>query len=293
MSTHYNQKYAQKSNNECYSGHRCGLFKKCDNCNRIRQARLCDITELASRFSPRATYAVVMPFGKGQNQETIRKLKTNLTRKLRKSTNGIMTSIETSANDALHLNLIINHDEPLSIRPFQTIAKNLNVETDIFINEISKHEIRKVSAYALKRQSIPTKGQYNGNTVNLSGNLRTMKEILQSKKMINKSPIIAITSMCHTLIDFGLEPPNEALLKMPTLQRSLDNLIYLTSQLKELDMCYSEQRGLLNKQEFAKIYNRKMGQCKKELKREKIKKSWDNRWRDLPQGISLKDNLER
>lgn len=292
MTNHYNAKNAQNKEKKCFAGQRCGLFKKCETCNKIRQARLCDITELAGRFSPRATYAVMMPFNQAQNQETVKKLKTNLTRKLRKSTNGILTSIETSANDALHLNLIINHEKPLNLKPFQTIAKNLNAEVDIFLESINKKDLRRVTAYALKKQSIPTKEQYEGNTLNLSGNLRTMKEILQSKRMIKSNPLVAITSMCNTLIKLGLEPPDEALIKQPRLQRSLENLMYLTKQVKELNVCYSETRGILTRKEFEKIYNRKLGQCKKDITRKKQNMLWDNRWRKLPKNISLKDHLE-
>ena len=288
----YNEINKKSQKRQCQPRNRCHLFKTGEPCARIRQARLCDITELASRFSSHATYAVVMPIGKAQNQNTIKKLKTNLTRKMRKSTDGLMTSIETSANDALHLNLIINSKEIITPRPFQTVIKNLGIEADIFVEKINKNDVRKVTAYSLKKQSIPTLEQYEGNTLNLSGNMKSFKQIMQSKRMIKHSPIIAITSMCNTLIKFGLEPPTKALLETPRLQRSLDNLIYLTSQLKELDMCYSEKHGLLTAKEFFRIYKRKIGQCKRDVGRKKRHLQFDNRWRKLPKGISLKEHLE-
>lgn len=292
MCNNYTEVFNNKSIKECQTGSRCGLFKTCEACNRQRQARICDIVELANRFSNRATYAVVMPFNRAQNQETIKRLKTNLTRKLRKSTDGMMVSVETSAADALHLNLILNHQEPITPIPFQIVSKNMGIDCDIFVEEIDKNQIRRVSAYALKRQSIPTKDQYDGNTANLSGNLRTMKEILQSKRMINHNPLVAITSMCNTLVALGLEPPTETLLETPRLQRSLNNLIYLSEQVKSVGLCYSEKRGLLTAKEFKIIYKRKLRQCKSDLKRKKLNMSFDERWRKLPKGISLKEHLE-
>ncbi len=94
-------------NGECRSGSRCKKYRVCEECNKIRQANIANVTELASRFSANARYSVVMPFNEGQDPQLINKLKTRITRKLRKSVDGTFISVETSANDALHLNLSV------------------------------------------------------------------------------------------------------------------------------------------------------------------------------------------
>ncbi|KAA0437933.1 MAG: hypothetical protein FXV80_06385, partial [Candidatus Thioglobus sp.] len=53
----------------CVPNNRCKKYRDCDTCNGIRQKRYCDIALLASRFSPKATYAVVMPYGDSQNPQ--------------------------------------------------------------------------------------------------------------------------------------------------------------------------------------------------------------------------------
>lgn len=289
MNYNINQNLYEKK--ECSSYNRCGLFRICEPCSRIRQSKICDITELAGRFSNHATYAVVMPVGKVKDTNIIKKLKTNLTRKMRKSTDGMMVSVETSVNDALHLNLIINSKDIITPRPFETVSKNLGIETNIFVETIQQNDIRKVSAYALKRQFIPSSDQYKGNTINMAGQVRTIKQIMQSRKMIQHQPLVAITSMSNKLIKLGLEPPTKSLLEIPRLKSSLTSLIHLVNQLDELDMCYSDKRGLLTADEFKKIYRKELGQWKRDIKKKNKKISFDNKWKKLHKGEYLKDQF--
>lgn len=282
------------TNKKCENHNRCGLFKQCEPCNRIRQARLCDVSELASRFSDRATYCVVMPFGKGQQPKLINKLKSNLRRKLRNSTNGLMTSIETSPRDALHINLIITNDKEITPKPILTTCKNLGIEADIFLEDISKNDIRNITAYALKRQSIPTLEQYDKNIVNLSGDIRTAKNIMQSYKMLKHNPLVAITSMNNSLIKMGLEPLDEVMLKTPRIQNQLNNMIFMINQLDKFQACYNNKRGLLTMHDFKKIYKQTLKAIG--LDNQKVVDMQYNprtRYRKLPNNITLSEQLHK
>lgn len=260
--TNYTGKTPQDKVKECTKHNRCGLFRLCEPCSRIRQAKLCDITELASRFSNKATYAVIMPYSKAQNPKTIQQLKTKLTRKIRKQSDGLTVSVETTANDALHLNLLINSNEAIPIKTYQDVLISSNVQADLFNEEISKNDIRKVSAYAIKKQAIPTYEQYQGNTLNLSGTVRTCKEIMQNKKMIYYNPTIAITSMNNTLKDLGLQPMDEKITEHWSVRASLTNLIHMINQIKGLGICYSNTQGIITTNQFKTLYTNKYQEWK-------------------------------
>ena len=287
-----------KSGSTCEPRNRCKKFKECEQCNRIRQAKMSDITELASRFSNRATYAVVMPHGKAQNQNTIKALKTKVTRKLRKSTDGMMVSVETSANDALHLNLIINSPGEISPRPFQTIIKNMGIEASIFVEDISKNDIRRVTSYAMKFQSLPSKEQYTGNLINLSGGVRNASDVIKSHRMGRYAPAVAVESMNLTLLEMGLEPPTEDMWLETSLVTKINKLNYMLAQLKQGDVCYHDEYGLLTKKKFEVMFKNTIENTFKEersLKRlydkPKKKRIWTTK--KLPKGISLKEFMDR
>lgn len=287
-----NRLYTDK--NECTINNRCKKYRICEHCNRARQARLCDITELASRFSPVSTYAVVMPFGGGQDEETVKSLKTKIGRKLKKSVNGAFCSIETSANDALHLNLILNSEQIITPEPIQKVVSSLGIQADIFIEQIKSSDIRKVTAYSLKRQSLPTKERYSGNLYNLTGNLRTAKNAMQSARMFRTAPAVAMVAMCKTLVDWGLTPPDNDLLQSTTFLKIAESLQFMVAQLKEFDACYSKKYGLLNSAEFEAIYRQKMKVIKMKVTKAKggIKKaSKKEKWTTyrLPKGQSLSE----
>ncbi len=100
-----------------YNTIRCKKYRICEECNKIRQANIANVTELAS-FSANARYSVVMPFNDGQDPQLINKLKTRITRKLRKS---------------------------------------------VFSEPIQSSDVRRITAYSTKIDSIPSKELYWGN----------------------------------------------------------------------------------------------------------------------------------
>jgi hypothetical protein len=239
--------YTEKEQN-CQPHKRCKNFKTCDTCNRIRQAHLSDITELASRFSNHSQYAVVMPFAEAQ--EHIKEIKTKITRKIRKSTNGAMITVESSNSNALHLNFIINSDKPLTSKPFSQTLEKMGYSGSVFIDELKKPiEVRRATAYSLKRESIPTYYQYSGNIMNTTGNLSTFKEIIHSKRMSKYNPYIKIAGLQIALKELGLP-----VLPSNTPQDQIKKIADLINQIQKLDKCYSDKYGLLSFDEFTKYY---------------------------------------
>jgi hypothetical protein len=233
-------------------------------CARIRQARFCDITQLSARFSKRAFYGVVMPFSEN-TENSIKAIKTKITRNLRKSTDGIYCSVETSINDALHLNLILTSDNQITPAPFQKVIKSLNLEADIFLDEIDKADICKVTAYASKRKSIPSNERYKGNTVNFSGNMRTMSQIMQSQRMMKHSPLIALTALNLRLQKLGFAPISQAIHKTNTMQTALDDFIDMANQFDFQKICYSKTYGILTESDFADLYSKTVGMARMEF----------------------------
>ncbi len=260
MGTLYNK------NDGCRSGSRCMKYRICEECNKIRQAQICDITELASRFSANARYSVIMPYDEGQDAQLINKLKTRITRKLRKSVDGTFISVESSANDALHLNLITLSDTDFNPLVFDRELKRLGVTGAVFSEPVQSSDVRRITAYSTKIDSIPSKELYGGNIYSTAGSVRLAGQFMQSKRMFNYAPAVAITAMCNKLIQMGLVPPSNLIQQTNTFAKMIKLLVLLAEQVDAQDICYHPTLGLLNRDEFAKFYNYSMRSCKSEIK---------------------------
>jgi len=250
MDTYYTEKLEKYKilYGNCKPYNRCKKFKTCTTCNRIRQAHLSDLTEMAGRFSKHSQYAVVMPFGDGQ--ENIKEIKTKITRKIRKSTNGAMISVESSKNQALHLNIILNSDELIKPLIFEKILENTGGGS-VFVDELHNPlDIRKATSYSSKISSIPDAKQYAGNILNTAGNIRTMKQILHSDRMMSNNPYMALASMSQAFAKIGVLPPNPA----TTPKKTIIQLTQLIEQLNIHGKCYSTKYGVLDWNGFNKIY---------------------------------------
>lgn len=234
------------------------MFKKCKFCAGIRQAQLSDIAELASRFSRHAYYSVVMPFE--QSESLVKKLKTNIIRKLRNNATGGLVSIETTANDSLHLNVIINSDNVIVPTLFNKSLKNLNTSGDVFFEEIMDGsrgvdiatQMRKITSYSLKKQSIPSNEQYRGNTANKFGNWRSITEIFHSQKIIKQNPSIAVASIVESCNRLGILLPSNS----DTSSAAVTDIVYLINQLDKFGKCYSNKHGLMSLKQFQNLYER-------------------------------------
>ncbi len=285
-------------NGECRSGSRCKKYRVCEECNKIRQANIANVTELASRFSANARYSVVMPFNEGQDPQLINKLKTRITRKLRKSVDGTFISVETSANDALHLNLITLSKTDFNPLVFDKELKRLGVTGSVFSEPIQSSDVRRITAYSTKIDSIPSKELYAGNIYSTTGSVRTAGHFMQSQRMFNYAPAVAITAMCNKLIQMGLVPPSSLIQETNTFAKMVKLLVLLAEQVDAQDICYHPTLGLLNKDEFAKFYNRSIGACKSEITRSppptKLQQhrtaiaNAERLWRDNPKNIANK-----
>lgn len=248
---------------KCEKGKRCRKYRDCKICNNIRKAQMSDLTELAGRFSRYSQYAVVMPHQ--QVTDHIKALKTNITRTLRKSANGALITVETSKNDALHLNIILNTDKQLNTHDFTKAVELTNGTANVFIDDLNTQiEIRNATSYGLKIESIPPKYQWAGNTVNTTGNLRTMREIMQGKRMLHHAPHITMTSLNNTFADLGLEPLTETLYNSNYIQKSMKQLLAYGEELKRMGKCYSTTHGLMTLKEFQTKFNRKLGAVKRQ-----------------------------
>lgn len=243
---------------ECTSFKRCKQYRICEHCNNARQAKLCDVTELASRFSNKATYAVIMPYGHAQKPEVISAIKSKVIRKIKPSIDGSFISVETSPNKALHLNLVLTHQAGFNPDPIKKILKNMNVEASLFCEQIDPTAVRNVTAYALKLQSIPEKDQYTGNQYNMTGMVKTAGHIMQSHRMMTTAPIVALKSMNNTLEKYGLNPISSELLDKKYLLAELQNLNFLVAQLDNNEMNYSPETGLISNADFISTYQDRM-----------------------------------
>ena len=246
-----------KKNEECTSYKRCKKYRVCEKCNNIRQAKLSDITELAARFSPRATYTVIMPKAEAQVESIIKAVKSKITRKVKQSVDGTFISVETSKNDALHLNILTMGQSIITPEPFKAVIKKMGIAADLYHEEVATSDIRNITAYALKMQSLPTKDQYSGNLYNITGSVRNAKNIMQSQKMFKYAPAVAVLSMCNTLIKWGIKPPTEKMLKFNSMQAITESLCDLVNQIDTQEICYSKKNGLLNKADFITLYNKR------------------------------------
>ncbi len=254
------------TNDGCRSGSRCKKYRVCEECNKIRQAQISDITQLASRFSPNARYSVVMPYGVGQDPQLINKLKTRITRKLRKSVDGTFISVESSASDALHLNLITLSNTDFNPLIFDSELKRLRIPANVFSEPIQSSDVRRITAYSTKIDSIPSKELYGGNIYSTTGSVRLAGQFMQSERMFNYAPAVAITAMCNKLIQMGLVPPSALIQKTNTFAKMIKLLASLAEQVDAQDICYHPTLGLLNRDEFAKFYNCSMRSCKSDIK---------------------------
>ncbi len=255
------------TNGECRSGSRCKKYRICEECNKIRQANIANVTELASRFSANARYSVVMPFNDGQDPQLINKLKTRITRKLRKSVDGTFISVESSANDALHLNLITLSDTDFNPLVFDRELKRIGVTGSVFSEPIQSSDVRRITAYSTKIDSIPSKELYSGNIYSTTGSVRSAGQFMQSQRMFNYAPAVAVTAMCNKLIQMGLVPPSILIQQTNTFGKMVKLLVLLAEQVDAQDICYHPTLGLLDRGEFSKFYNRSIGACKSEITR--------------------------
>ena len=250
MNTLYHKK------RDCKQGNRCKLYKKCEKCNQIRQARLSDAAELASRFSNTGYYSVVLPHSQEKPEKTIKALKAKINRKIRPIAKGVMTTVEVSEHGSLHINNLILTDKELSPTVIENILIKDKIEANYFFEQIDLKDVRKVTAYMNKYQQIPTTYEYNGNIYNTSGNLKTCLQALQTERAINRYPKVAYQSVLLGLGALGLPIDKYLLQHSPVMRAKITDIAKLLNQIDKIGMCYSPTRGVMTIKEFKAAYNR-------------------------------------
>lgn len=234
---------------QCNVGRRCKKYRACETCNKIRQAQHADLTSLAGRFSAHSQYCVIMPYADGQHR--INEIKTKITRKIKPISNGALISVETSKNSALHLNIILNSDKLINQNIITKSLGKMGVAGSVFIDKLNTdNEIRRATAYSCKLNSIPNKEQYQGNIINTTGNIRTIRQAHQSKSLIENQPYIAIASFNSMLKKLGFEFKDIS----TTPQQTIKSILHLSNEISKLGCCYSRKYGVMNIEQFNEVY---------------------------------------
>jgi hypothetical protein len=232
-----------------------------------------------------------MPHGKGQNQQIFKKLKSSIVRKIRPLVNGSFISIEASNTNSLHLNIITTSQEPIDNQIIPKLIAKQDIEIDYFQEDNIQDDIRHITSYALKGQSIPSPDSYQGNLYNVGGDMTTISKFLKTERMYQKSNIVCVKALSIQLekLDFKIHP--EALYKTNSFMKIKDDFLYLARQADKFNMCYSKRHGLLTTKEFRNKYNALMSSCNKEYKamirqeskliiKNEAKKNFGN-WQDI------------
>jgi hypothetical protein len=161
-----------------------------------------------------------------------------------------MATIETTANNALHLNLIITSQQDVNHQDFYKVAENMEMETNIIFQKIQKETIRRVASYATKKEGIPAVSEYSGNTLNYYDSFRTAKQVMQSFRMLKISPAIFLTSLNNSLDQLGLLPLSKTDIFKPQIFKKLESILFYIEQFKTKEYVYSKRFGLINKSSF-------------------------------------------
>ena len=250
----------------CKPHSRCHAYRHCEQCNKIRQAKLADTAVLSSAATKSIStaknsegitnYLVVMPEWRGKPQANkLKQLKSGFTRILNSSANGAIVGVETSADKQLHLNAVINSKNKLLVSPFEAVARRVGVQISLKIQELATTtDIRRATAYSFKFERIPDKQEYSGNLYNLSGTTKRVGAVLSSSGCFKKSPLLAMTSAINTLKGWGVTPPSMILMQSQELKQVVRKLCSAIAQLLEFNACYVGV-DLLDKQQFIDYYN--------------------------------------
>jgi hypothetical protein len=249
----------------CKPHSRCHAYRHCQPCNSIRQAKLANTTVLSAHSdkcisnknkSGVVNYLVAMPAWHGNPQsKKINKLKSEFLRIARPMSTGGLFSVETSAENQLHINAVINSRKELTASPFERAARRVGVDVSVDIQQLrTSLDVRRATAYSFKYECIPDKEDYAGNLFNLSGTTKRVGSVISSSGMFKKSPIIAIQSTISTLKGWGVVEPNIFLMQSPELKNIVRQLCSLVAQVSEFGACYIG-KDLLDKEDFLDYYN--------------------------------------
>jgi hypothetical protein len=197
-----------------------------------------------------------MPFGAGsQSQSGLKKLKTQLIKKLRPVSTGMLVSVESSDNNALHLNMVINSKKRLMTSPFDEVSGALSIGVDVLLENVSKADVRNRVAYALKYKSIPSDDQFNGNLLNTTGNVRNAKHALNDYKLFIQNQALAVSIIYKQLLDFGIRPPAKKILMLPEFSDTTKIIHNLIAQFKHFGKAHTDKTGIMSENKLKQHIN--------------------------------------
>lgn len=151
--------------NTCRKTRRCGLFKTCEICAKIRQAHIATIAEKLDKSGNQLYFTVLKP--NENTQKAIKALRASIIR--RKLTAGGLWTVEKGEKfNQLHLNLISEKIDTSKINKATSWSEAISSST------------RAAAAYICKQKGIPDENQYSGQ---LYGTFGSIFEIATSKSM--------------------------------------------------------------------------------------------------------------
>lgn len=141
----------------CAPGRRCGRWRTCDACARIRQAQIAAIAEKGATHSPHITYAVVRPC----DQRTLAATRAALIDRLARVSDGGVWTVETADHAGLHLNIVAGARTPLHAADIARSCPPAS-PADVWAAPVPHRDVRHVAAYIAKRRAIPDRTEYAG-----------------------------------------------------------------------------------------------------------------------------------
>lgn len=183
---------------QCRAGNRCKQWRVCEQCAKIRQARIANVAEQGSLKSPYITYAVVRPIEGNNFPEE----KQKIVKAISGVADGGIWTVETGKFTGLHTNLVIGSSERFDP---QIIYKTIGVESHVWTNTNVDHkDVRNISSYASKQEGMPKKGEYRGNYYGSFGSWKQPLAVAATQRI---NPELALMTIEQLLIDRSVPLP--------------------------------------------------------------------------------------
>jgi len=169
----------------CNRKRRCGYFKHCDTCARLRQARFADKAQ--ALFAGQNSLYLVRLTPDDSNSHEIERVKSAIKRQLNNK-KALWTVEQGEIAHQLHLNLITPVKGPFNVR-----------KANIWVSEPIK-DLRSAAAYILKPDQYPSINDYSGRQFGTFNNLQTIF-------MDKKSPLVLQAAAVENYLITGSNLP--------------------------------------------------------------------------------------
>lgn len=200
----------------CRQGFRCRDYLNCESCALSRAYDFANKAYAGIPENARITYAVIRP----EEQAALEPLKKQITRWSARNAIGHCWTVETGQTaHGLHLNIILANDTEIKE---SAIIKAIGTSADIWANQISRHDFKKIARYINKQKSMPTSDQYGGKLMGRSGVMLNPIAFLAR----SSTGVASLIAQEQILFEAGMPPnpfvENKPILKhLPTVARVL------------------------------------------------------------------------